>query len=299
MKILAHDRRDAFLVLLGFLQPLVLAYAAVTFGRQPWPVTAGLAAVLIFWICTNYQCIAHNFIHTPFFEAEWLNKVFSVVNTLGLGIPQSLYRVHHLHHHKYNNDAIDPDLGTTRDQTSTYRYSTMPPAEEGILRYSLLGAFRSDVGFLVKGARRQGRIGLVKVETLALASFAIALAVANFRGFLLVFLPVWYLGHCASLAENYLEHHGAQPGNRRTDSVSCYARLYNFIWFNNGYHQEHHYRPQVHWTQIPAVRDQLPPDQDRRVTPWAHWFNFDPIVSRILKKPAASQGPGPGMAASA
>jgi fatty acid desaturase len=126
------------------------------------------------------------------------------------------------------------------------------------------------------------------------------LAVLNPRGFFLFYVPLWYLGQCGALAENYLEHHGARPGNRVTDSVSCYSWFYNLIWFNNGYHQEHHYRPQIHWTKIPAVRAQLPPDSERRVTPFAHWFNFDPIVQRFLKaRHGERQGPGPGMAASA
>jgi len=283
MKIFAHDRRDSALVLLGLLQPVVLAWATLAFGRHSTGETLGLGALLVFWVCTNYQCIAHNFLHTPFFSARWLNSLFSVVNSLGLGIPQSLYRVHHLHHHKFNNDAVDPATGTTRDQTSTYRYSTTPPAEEGILTYSLLGPFRSDVGFLVEGARRQGRIRLAALEGVALAVMALALAVLNFKGFLFFFMPVWYLGSCASLAENYLEHHGARPGSRLTDSVSSYGPVYNFIWFNNGYHQEHHFRPQMHWTQVPALRPQLPPSSERRVAPWAHWFNFEPIVRRFAQ----------------
>jgi fatty acid desaturase len=300
MKVFAHDTRDAFLVLLGLLQPMVMAYATLSFGRQAPLLTIGLAVLLVFWICTNYQCIAHNFIHTPFFSARWLNHVFSAVNTLGLGVPQSLYRFHHLHHHKYNNDALDPATGTTLDQSSTYRYSRMPPAEEGILTYSLLGFFRSNFGFVVQGARRQGRLGPAIAEATVLIAMMVTLAILNPRGFLFFYLPVWYLGQCGALAENYLEHHGARPGDRVTDSVSCYAPLYNLIWFNNGYHQEHHYRPQTHWTKIPAVRPELPPNSERRVTPWAHWFNFDPIVRRFSKTREGEQrGSGPSMPASA
>ena len=39
--------------------------------------------------------------------------------------------------------------------------------------------------------------------------------------------------------------------------VSSYHRLYNWLWFNNGYHAEHHYRPRVHWTEMKALHDQL------------------------------------------
>ena len=78
--------------------------------------------------------------------------------------------------------------------------------------------------------------------------------------FLMFLLPVWFLGQAAALAENYLEHHKAAPGDARTNSVSCYNPLYNFFWFNNGYHQEHHCKPAVHWTKVKDVRgEMLPP----------------------------------------
>ena len=85
--------------------------------------------------------------------------------------------------------------------------------------------------------------------------------------------------------EHYLEHYGATPGDRRTDSVSSYGRLYNLIWFNNGYHQEHHFRPQVHWTRVPEVKSLLPPESERRTVRGAHWFNFAPRTT-----PAAAAG---------
>lgn len=115
----------------------------------------------------------------------------------------------------------------------------------------------------------------VVLETVALAAFIVILYALNSKGFLFLFLPVWYLGHCSAQAENYLEHHGAIPGSRFTDSVSCYNALYNLIWFNNGYHQEHHYKPQIHWTKIPEVTSMLPPVLERRVVRGAHWFNFN------------------------
>jgi fatty acid desaturase len=39
--------------------------------------------------------------------------------------------------------------------------------------------------------------------------------------------------------------------------VSSYDKLYNWIWFFNGYHAEHHFRPKVHWTRMQALRDQI------------------------------------------
>jgi hypothetical protein len=45
--------------------------------------------------------------------------------------------------------------------------------------------------------------------------------------------------------------------------VSSYSRIYNLLWFNNGYHAEHHYRPRLHWTRMEALRREIS-DQQRR-----------------------------------
>ena len=43
--------------------------------------------------------------------------------------------------------------------------------------------------------------------------------------------------------------------------VSWYHRLYNWLWFNNGYHAEHHYRPRVHWTRMKQLHEQIAEEQ--------------------------------------
>ncbi len=60
-----------------------------------------------------------------------------------------------------------------------------------------------------------------------------------------------------SYAEGYFEHFGARPGNPYANSVSSYDPVYNFLWFNNGYHQEHHWDPKRHWTQMPQLHAEI------------------------------------------
>jgi fatty acid desaturase len=284
MKIFAHSRKDGILVVLAIAQLFLLVAATLNATTLPIGATVAFGAIVVFLICTNYQCVAHNFIHNPFFASERLNAAFSVLNTLCIGVPETLYRVHHLHHHKYNNDAIDPLTGTTHDVTSTFRYGKNG-GEEGIVTYALLGFFRSSFSYMWNQARQKGLLPLVVAEIAALALFVAVLAVSDWRGFLFFYVPVWYLGQVGAMAENYVEHHGAIPGDRRTDSVSAYGALYNLIWFNNGYHQEHHWKPQVHWTQVSALRPLLPPETSRRVVRAAHWFNLFPPPRTNYRKP--------------
>jgi fatty acid desaturase len=272
-RLFAHSRLDALLVLLAFAQFGLLLYGVLTTGCVAWPVSLAAGLLSAFLICTNYMCIGHSFIHNPFFTNRRLNNVFAVFNSLLIGAPETLHRIHHWQHHRHNNDARDAATGTTKDYTSTWRYGS-PPEEEGFLRYAVLAHFRSDFGHLLREVRRQRRGRQLAAELGAIVASAATLAWLNPLGFVVFYLPVWFVGTVATHAENYLEHHGATPGDRKADSVSCYGRIYNFVWFNNGYHQEHHYRPQVHWTRLPDVKALLPNEMERRVVRGAHWFNF-------------------------
>lgn len=272
--IFAHSRKDCFLVLLSAVNLGVIVFGLFAYNGLRWSSLLLLAGALIFLNCTNYQCVAHNFLHNPFFRTAWLNNFFSVLNSLSLGVPQTLYKYHHLNHHQFNNDPRDSKTGTTRDHSSTFRHARTLGREENILTYALFGPLRTDLVSLYKAAHSHRRGTMVWVEAAAMLAFAVILVRLNPPYAVKFLLPVWYLGQAAALAENYLEHHFAIPGDRLTDSVSCYNRLYNVLWFNNGFHQEHHFRPTVHWTKISELRTVMLPETRRRVVRFAHWFNF-------------------------
>ena len=67
------------------------------------------------------------------------------------------------------------------------------------------------------------------------------------------------MGWTLSYAEGDLEHYRCQPGNPFANSVSSYNAIYNFLCFNNGFHQEHHWDPKKHWTKMPELHEQIKP----------------------------------------
>jgi fatty acid desaturase len=207
--------------------------------------------------CWNMQSISHNFIHNPFFTNPWLNRAYSVLLTLDIGVPHVLYHHYHMNHHFGDNDAKGPN-GTTKDWSSIYRYGkgTDP---EGFLKYILVSFFRVEVGPVLRVVARHGRAEVLQtaVESVVLAAFWAVLLLVNWKYFVCFYLPSYYLGWVISYAEGYLEHYGAQPGNPYANSVSSYNRLYNLLWFNNGYHQEHHWDPKTHWTRMKDLHRQI------------------------------------------
>jgi len=254
MTVFRHSRKDAWFVGLCLLT-LGLQVSGCLLWNSGHPGAAvALALFVSFLICTNYQCISHNFIHNPFFDAAWANRLFSLVNSIALGFSQTIYKHHHLNHHQYNNDAKDPATGSTQDYTSIYRHARADGRAEGLFTYSFVGVWRSHLSIYYSMAVKRREHGRVWLEVAALVSFFLALGYLAPVYTAFVLLPAWYLGQALALAENYMEHYGANPYDTRANSVSCYDWFYNFVWFNNGYHQEHHYRPSVHWTLIPRHR---------------------------------------------
>lgn len=244
-----HSWKDWFLVLILILQINLFVFPFVI------PIPNALLVLLVilnvFLMGTNYQCVAHNFIHLEFFKSKLNNKVFSILNTIGIGIPQSMYRLHHLNHHRFNNQ---PD----GDWSSTLKYG-QNGKEENIWKYSLLGVIRTDLVMLFKMSRKNSFLPAIELSILIL--FLSGCFLLNWKLALFYVIPSYLGGQFFALWENHCEHHLADPFDRKRDSVSCYNPIYNFLWFNNGYHQEHHFAPQIHWTQVTKVRNELPDDR--------------------------------------
>jgi hypothetical protein len=85
--------------------------------------------------------------------------------------------------------------------------------------------------------------------------------------FLTVYLPGYAVGMGLCYLHGYFEHAGG--------TVSHYGFLYNFSFFNDGYHVEHHLRPSAHWTQLPAN-----PSANAKTSRWPavlRWIDLIPL----------------------
>lgn len=293
MRMWQQSKKDALLVALAGAHTIVWGVALwqhAHAARMRWLVDG----LLIFLTCTNYQCIAHNFLHLPFFASRRLNSLFGIWNTLLIGVPQTLYKHHHLNHHRFNSDYRNA-AGETGDFSSLYRHSTRDNRPESIVAYSFLSPLRGNPMPLFRAAVAAGEGGQLRAELLTfLGAVALLLWVSPGLAWR-AYLPLWYLGQVAAFAENYAEHFGARPGNRKTDSVSCYSSWYNWIWFNNGYHQEHHWRPQVHWSRVPQLTADLQGPDYRRVVRYSHWLNVPLLAGVAALPPDPPPGRKPGL----
>ena len=139
-RLFRHNAYDALPALCAIFHVALLVGTFALFHRLPvWLL--GLAfCVIVFNYCWNVQSISHNFIHNAFFTSAWLNRAFSLLESVGIGVPQTIYYHYHLNHHWGDNDAKGPD-GTTKDWGSTYRHGKGNDPES-FWSYRLVGFFR-------------------------------------------------------------------------------------------------------------------------------------------------------------
>jgi hypothetical protein len=169
-----------------------------------------LVALGLWW---NANTIAHNFIHRPFFRSQTANRMFSAYSSLVLGVPQSLWRARHLAHHAA--DAHHEAGRMPLRATAAPSHHRPEPA----------------------GAKRE-----IRRESALVAALWIALAVLAPAFLLRVYLPGWSLGLVLCLLQGRFEH--------ARGTTSHYGRIYNLLFFNDGYHVEHHRQPGLHWRDL-------------------------------------------------
>ena len=104
------------------------------------------------------------------------------------------------------------------------------------------------------------------------------IAAVDPRFFGFVYLPSYAIGLLLCAVHGHYEH--------ALGTTSHYGRVYNVLFFNDGYHAEHHRQPGVHWTELSAHRA-----ADARVSRWPaplRWIEADWLLALervVLRSP--------------
>jgi fatty acid desaturase len=118
----------------------------------------------------------------------------------------------------------------------------------------------------------------VIVESGVVLSLWLALVAIAPEFFATVYVPGYVAGLGLCLLQGHFEH--------ARGTTSHYGWLYNRLFFNDGYHVEHHQRPGEHWTRLPlqadgqARRSRWPP-----VLRWLDAFNLECLERIALQSP--------------
>ena len=269
----AYSRWDAIPAIAGLLHFAFLIGLFLAFNRLSWWALIPLGLVYSVSISWNINGISHNFLHNPYFHSAFLNRCFSIMESLVVGFSQVFYTCVHTRHHQGNSDRPGAN-GDTVDWLSIYRHGHGGEPENP-WSYVFLSFIRDDPKAIYREITKldlaEASWGIIEIASLA--SFYILGLILNWK-FMLYFFPFYYFGHCLSYLNGYYLHYGGNPDVPLAWGVSSYHRLYNWLWFNNGYHAEHHFRPQWHWTKMRELREQI---KDRQRT----------AGTRVIKPPHA------------
>jgi len=295
MRIFAYSKWDAVAVIAGMLHFTYVVTFFFVFPFAPWWVLICMGCLYSVSVSWNINGVSHNLIHNPFFKFRMFNRLFSIMESVTLGISQTFYKYVHHRHHLGNSDRPD-EHGNTYDWISIYRHGRDGKAENP-WRYIFLSYLREDPKAIYREIRRKNRVdarwGIAEIVILG-TTIAIGF-VLNWK-FWFFFLPFYYLGHCCTYLNGFFLHYGGNPDKPIAWGVSSYSRWYNLRWFNNGYHAEHHFRPKVHWTKMKPLHHQIADAQRRegvRVIKPPHALGFlDPDLPPILASTASRESTG-------
>ena len=102
-----------------------------------------------------------------------------------------------------------------------------------------------------------------RVELGGIAIMWVSLAIAVPDWFVWAYLPGWAMGLGLCFLQGHYEH--------ARGTTSHYGRLYNFLFFNDGYHVEHHRNPASTWTEL--RQSALPGARQSRWPPVLRWLD--------------------------
>ena len=126
-------------------------------------------------------------------------------------------------------------------------------------------------------ARRQA--AAIWIESAAVLSLMAVIAVLWPRIFLTAYLPGYAAGAALCLLQGHYEHAGGV--------TSHYGRLYNLLFFNDGYHVEHHSRPHAPWTDLPdLVQPGARASHWPAIVRWLEAAPLDALERLVLASPA-------------
>jgi hypothetical protein len=113
-------------------------------------------------------------------------------------------------------------------------------------------------------------------EAAAVLALWAALAALNPQFFLTVYAPAYLAGLGLCALHGYYEH--------ARGTISHYGTLYNLLFFNDGYHVEHHAHPGAHWTRLPAnVRPGAQLSRWPAVLRWLDLFTLEGLERCVLR----------------
>lgn len=244
MHIFRHpaDRAPIAVITLFFMCD-VAVYALVD---TPYLLVLWIVATLV--LRGGVCAYNHHHQHLTVFRSGLLNRLLEIVYGIQTGMTSHAWVLHHSlgHHVNYLDQRKDESRWKRPDGTRMreLEYALVV----GLTAYPRMWSVsrklsKHAVTFVVMTLVTLGIVGaLVAYRPLpGLVVFAIPMTT-------MLFFTAW---------ATYSHHAGKKTSSHFVASNNILHRGYNILTGNLGYHTAHHYRPGVHWSQLPALHDTI------------------------------------------
>ena len=250
---------------------------ALQYARSDWvPYLSPISC----YLAIACGVIAHNHNHRPTFRGRRLNNIFGHVLTVFYGYPTLMWiPTHNQNHHHFVNRP--------GDATITWRHTN----KHNVVvagTYPLVSSYHQSqlIQRFIRAAREKnrhlhGRILFQYMFWVAFYGFMLFLAWYLFHGQRTwLGLKVWFFSLvlpaiCSVsliMVFNYIQHVHADAWSEHDHSRNFTGSVFNFLFFNNGYHTAHHEQPGLHWSQLPEahakITDEINPQLNERSVCW-------------------------------
>ncbi|AKQ69462.1 Fatty acid desaturase family protein [Myxococcus hansupus] len=227
-----------------------------------------------FW---NYA-VLHNHMHLAIVRPRLGNWVVSRTLGMACGFPFRGYYIHHLNHHRFDDGP--GDWGRRRPGERVFRYCLRSALTPWLWPYETLG-------HVWRWAKKKNQRLELAVDFLLVDGLLLAMVVwkpALGLAWWAVLLVTQFCIHWLNLAAHF------ETNSEKKDSLgtTSYSAFYNRWFFNAGYHQAHHLKPQVPWYELPALTEKLAGTARVRPELTTELSPINPLwVARVAKRYSA------------
>ena len=227
---------------------LISAIDLLVFFLSPsWILTLFWGAISIY--IKGFTCsLNHHHQHYKFFSVKWANRAIEFIMGLQTGVVGELWVLHHtLGHHQNYLDQTKDESGWQKESGETMN----------VLEYTIhVGNTTYARGLKVGERYPRERKRLIQNIVVTIAAIA-SLTWYNWYNALVVFiLPMVTLLY-ATVFDTYKHHSGLDTKDPYEATYNIIDPTYNWFTCNLGYHTAHHLQCGKHWSELPALHEQI------------------------------------------
>lgn len=190
-------------------------------------------------------CI-HNFAHCSVFHSKVMNDMYGILLTILSGAPSSLYVPgHNETHHRH----LETEKDVMRTTQMTYKYEAL-----NIFLFFptiFIKVLKNDFTYMNEKRKQKKRIYYIYcIENIILHFLLFFLFWTNPAKMLSRYFMPTLIGKYMIVTLNILQHKSCDPNSKYAHSRNFTGYILNFLFFNNGFHTQHHNTPGLHWSRL-------------------------------------------------